>query len=144
MSDNWFQYISNHNQFDTYCHVLILFICYDGVRLLNTPHHLSAWPSDLKGPTLSPAYPRIGYITLRCQSQLTGLNCLWSAKHELRVHWGDYRKTGAKVLRRIYEYGEKWKKKLSTFLIIIYIYYFWKASDETIILKQKWVRSDDK
>ena len=40
----------------------------------------------LKGPTLSPAYPRIGYITLRCQSQLTGLNCLWSAKHEMRVH----------------------------------------------------------
>ena len=32
----------------------------------------------------------------------------------------------------------------STFLIIIYIYYFWNASDETLILKQKWVRSDDK
>ena len=42
--------------------------------------------SPFKGPTLSPAYPRIGYITLRCQSQLTGLNCLWSTKHEMRVH----------------------------------------------------------
>ena len=45
--------------------------------------------SKVKGPTLSPAYPRIGYITLSCQSQLTGLNCLWSAKHEMRVHRGD-------------------------------------------------------
>ena len=62
---------------------------------------------DVKGPTLSPAYPRIGYITLSCQSQLTGLNCLWSAKYEMRVHRGDYRKTGAEVLRRIFECGEK-------------------------------------
>ena len=72
-----------------------------------------------KGPTLSPAYPRIGYITLSCQSQLTGLNqCLWSAKHEMRVHRGDYRKTGADVLRRIFECGEKRK----TFI------FFWRES----------------
>ena len=80
-----------------------------------------------KGPTLSPAYPGIGYITLSYQSQLTGLNCFWSAKHEMRVHWDDYRKTGAEVLRPIYECGEKRKTFIfcwceSTFLIIIYIY----------------------
>ena len=52
----------------------------------------------LKGPTLSPAYPRIGYITLSCQSQLTCLNCFWSAKPEMHEHRGDYRKMGAEVL----------------------------------------------
>ena len=67
-----FRVCSHHNQ----GHVLIF------PPFADSPQ--AAYP--VKGPTLSPSYPRIGYFTLSCQSQLTGFNCLWSVKHGMRIH----------------------------------------------------------
>ena len=54
LSDSlWFTYTYINNQFDIaqtilYCHTLILSKWRDGVRLLNTVHHQSEWPSGLR------------------------------------------------------------------------------------------------
>ena len=48
-----------------YCHALILFICHDCVRILNTAHHMPVWPSgprSEKGPPASVVSPISWYM----------------------------------------------------------------------------------